>query len=103
MKEAVVTIRKKYSDKFEGQSKGSTVWFNIDHEFLRKIYLHLNQTPIKKIMKRILMVKKWNPIKQFFVPFEKEYTKKKCNQCTKLDYSIRSNSTRSNSGGQTSN
>ena len=32
-KEAVVTIRRKDSDKFEGQSKGSTGWFNIDHEF----------------------------------------------------------------------
>ena len=31
MKEAVVTIRSKYSDKFEGQSKGYTGWFNLDH------------------------------------------------------------------------
>ena len=30
MKEAVVTIRKKNSDKFDGQSKGSTGWFNLD-------------------------------------------------------------------------
>ena len=35
MKEAVVTIRKKDSDKFEGQSKGSTGWFKLDHNFLR--------------------------------------------------------------------
>ena len=33
MREAVVTIRRKDSDKFEGHSKGSTGWFNIDHEF----------------------------------------------------------------------
>ena len=33
MKEAVVTIRRKDSDKFENHSKGSTGWFNIDHEF----------------------------------------------------------------------
>ena len=33
MKEAVVTIRRKDSDKFEGQSKGSTGWFNIDSDF----------------------------------------------------------------------
>ena len=32
-KDAVVTIRRKDSDKFEGHSKGSTGWFNIDHEF----------------------------------------------------------------------
>ena len=33
MKESVVTIRRKNLDKFEGQSKGSTGWFNIDNEF----------------------------------------------------------------------
>ena len=32
-KQAVVTIRSEDSDKFEGQSKGSTGWFNIDSEF----------------------------------------------------------------------
>ena len=33
MKEALVTIRRKDSDKFEGQYKLSTGWFNLDHEF----------------------------------------------------------------------
>ena len=33
MKEAVVTIYRKDSDKFEGQSKVSTGWFNLDSEF----------------------------------------------------------------------
>ena len=33
MKEAVVKIRSKDSDKFEGQSKGSIGWFNLDCEF----------------------------------------------------------------------
>ena len=32
MKEAVLTIRGKDLDKFEGQSKGSIGWFNLDHE-----------------------------------------------------------------------
>ena len=32
-KEALVTICRKYSDNFEGHSKGSTGWFNLDHEF----------------------------------------------------------------------
>ena len=32
MKEAVVTIRRKYPDKFEGQYKGSTGWFNLDSD-----------------------------------------------------------------------
>ena len=36
MKEAVVTIRRKDSDKFEGQSKGSTVCLNIDREFFKR-------------------------------------------------------------------
>ena len=31
-KEAVVKIHRKDSDKFEGRSKGSTGWFNLDHE-----------------------------------------------------------------------
>ena len=33
MEEAVVTIRRKDSYKFDGKSKGSTLWFNLDHEF----------------------------------------------------------------------
>ena len=37
MKEEVVTIRRKYSDKLEGQYKGYTGWFNLDHG-LKKIY-----------------------------------------------------------------
>ena len=36
MKEVVVTIRRKHSDKFEGQSKISIGWFNIDHEFFKR-------------------------------------------------------------------
>ena len=36
IKEAVVTIRRKDSDKFEGHSKGSTGWFNLDHELKKK-------------------------------------------------------------------
>ena len=35
MIEVVVRICRKDSDKFEGQYKGSTRWFNIDHEFKR--------------------------------------------------------------------
>ena len=56
MKEAVVIIRMKDSDKFDGQSKGFTGWFNLDHEFLKKNILHLNQTSIFFLMKSILKV-----------------------------------------------
>ena len=39
MKEAVVIIRRKYLYKFEGQSKGSTVWFRLDSGFLKQFFL----------------------------------------------------------------
>ena len=39
MKESVVIIYRKDSDKFKGRSKGSTGWFNIEIEFLKiKLY-----------------------------------------------------------------
>ena len=36
MKGAVVTIRRKDPDKFEGQSKGYTGWFNLDRDFFKE-------------------------------------------------------------------
>ena len=41
MKDAVFAIHGTDSDKFEGQSKGSTGWFNIDHEFLKRKFFTL--------------------------------------------------------------
>ena len=38
IKEAVVTILKEDLDNFQGQSKGSTDWFNLDHDFLRESF-----------------------------------------------------------------
>ena len=35
MKQAVVTICRKGLDKFDGQFKGSTVWFKLDSGFLK--------------------------------------------------------------------
>ena len=35
MKEAVLTIHGKDLDNFEGQSKGSRGWLDLDHEFLK--------------------------------------------------------------------
>ena len=49
MKEEVVTIRRKDSDKFGGQYKGSTGRFNPDCGFLKGNFLHLNQTSIKHL------------------------------------------------------
>ena len=56
MKEAVFTIRRKCSDKFEGQSTGSTGWFNLDHKQRKRKNIHLNLTSIEKFTKRILNV-----------------------------------------------
>ena len=36
MKEAVVTIRRKDMGNFEGNYMGSTGWFNLNHEFLKR-------------------------------------------------------------------
>ena len=33
MKDPVVQICRKDSDKFDGKSKGYTGWFNLDHDF----------------------------------------------------------------------
>ena len=68
MKESVVTIRRKNLDNFEGQSKGSTGWFNIDNEFLKRKFLQLNQTYIKNFMKMILKVKIWSHINSLYYP-----------------------------------
>ena len=66
MKEAVFTIRRKDLDNFEGQSKGSTGWFNLDHEFFKRnvstLELHFYNFSIKNILK----FKIWNHIKRFY-------------------------------------
>ena len=41
MKEAVVTIRRKDLDNFEGKSKGPTCWFNLDHAFFKRHFYTL--------------------------------------------------------------
>ena len=65
MKEAVVTICKDYLYNFDGQSKGSTGWFNFDHEFLKRKFSTLEPEFYKKFMKRILKVNIWNHLKRF--------------------------------------
>ena len=63
MKEVVVTIHRKYLDNFEGKSKGSTGWFNLDI-FFKESFLHLNRTSIENFMKSIFKVKICNHIKR---------------------------------------
>ena len=48
MEEPVVTIRRKYLDNSQGQYTGSTGWFNIAHEWLKEMFLHLKRTSIIK-------------------------------------------------------
>ena len=64
MKEAVVTIRRRDPDKFEGQSKGYTGWFNLDHEFIEIKLSALEPDLYKKFMKSILKFYTWNHIKR---------------------------------------
>ena len=54
-------------------------------------------------MKIMLKVKIWNRIKRFLYSLINNLSRQKFKQCTKLDYSIRSTSTRNNSDIQTSN
>ena len=72
-KESVVTIRNKYSNKFEGQFKGSTGRVNIDQELKKENYLHLNQTSIFFYYEKDIEVQDMEPYNTFFVLFD--YTK----------------------------
>ena len=67
MKYAVVTICRKDSDKFEGQSKGSTGWFNLDFEFLKYIST-LKPDLYKTLMKSIFKVRTWDCKKRVSYP-----------------------------------
>ena len=66
---------------------------------LRKIYT-TEPDFYKTYMKRIFKVKKWNRINRFSYRLIKNLSRQKCNQCTKLDCSIKSTRTRSNSCGK---
>ena len=56
MKEAVIKILRKDSYKFEGKSKVSTGWFNIDHDFLKRKSSTPESDFCKKFMRIILKV-----------------------------------------------
>ena len=70
MKEAVVTIRRKDLDKFEGQYKGSTGWFNIDHEFLRKKFSTLEPDFYDFYYENDIEGQYMEPYKTFVLPFD---------------------------------
>ena len=69
MKEAVVTIRMKRSDKFEDQSKWSTGQLKFYHEYFLDNYLHLNKTNIKNYERDIEGID-MELYKTFFITFD---------------------------------
>ena len=70
MKEAVVKIRKKDSDNFEGQSKGSTGQFNLDHDFKKRKFSTLEPYFYKKLYEKDIGGQYMEQYKTFFVPFD---------------------------------
>ena len=67
VKEAVVTICRKYLDKFEGYYKGSTGWFKLDSG-LKKIY---NSSRIIKLFENDIEDQDTELYKTFIVPFDR--------------------------------
>ena len=65
----MVAIYRKDSDKFEGHSKGSTGWFNLDHEFLKRKISTLEPNFYDKIYEEDIEGLDMEPYKTFFVPF----------------------------------
>ena len=65
MKESVVMICRKDLYSFEGQSKGSTGWFNLVGEFLKIKFSTLEPKFYKTFMRIIFKVKIWNHKKRF--------------------------------------
>ena len=73
MKEAVVTIRRKYSDQFEGQSKGYTLQLNLDCKFFKGKFSTLEPDLIhnyEKLYENDIEDLDMEPYKTFFVPFD---------------------------------
>ena len=76
MKQAVVTIRRNYLDKFEVDSKVSKGWFNLDSEFKNKDKSTIDPEFYKKL-KWILKVKTRNFLKRFSCRLIKNSTRQK--------------------------
>ena len=68
MKEAVVTIHRKDSDKFEGQSKGSTGLFNLDHEFFFRNFFTLEPDFYKTLYEKYIEGLDTEPYRKFSLP-----------------------------------
>ena len=70
MKEAVVTICRRNSDKFKGQYKGPTRWFNLDREFLERNFSTLEPELYKKIHENYIEGLYIEPYKTFLLTFD---------------------------------
>ena len=70
MKEAVAKIRRKDLNKFEGKSNGSTCWYNIDHEFLKKSIFTLEPDFYNFFYEMDIEGQDMEPYKTFVVPFD---------------------------------
>ena len=69
MEELVVMIRKKDLDKFQGQSTGSTGWFNLDHEWLKRKFYTLEPDFYFKKIEKDIEGQHIETCKTFVVPF----------------------------------
>ena len=70
MKQAVVTMRRKDLDHFQGRSKVSTGWFNIDHEFLKRKFSTLEPDFYLKQYEKGIEGQDMEPYKTFLVLFD---------------------------------
>ena len=70
MKEAVVTIRSSDLDNFQGQSKGSTGWFNLDHKFFKIKFPTLEPDFYDFYYEKNIEGQDMEPYKTFLVPFD---------------------------------
>ena len=70
MKQTVVTICRKYSNHFEGQSKRYTGWFNLDHEFLRRKFSTLETDLYTKLYEKNMGGQDMKPYKMFLLQFD---------------------------------
>ena len=74
---AVVTIRRKGLDKFEGQSKVSTGWFKLDSVFLKTIFSTIHSEFYKELFENNIEDQNTELYTKFISPFDKEYIKTK--------------------------
>ena len=70
MNDALVMVRRKYLDDFEGQYKGSTGWFNPDHEFFKRKFSTLEPDFYYIFYQKDIECQDMEPYKTFVLPFD---------------------------------